>query len=83
MGDLVKLIVVKGFKNMPKVQQIAQSGHTGPDTNNGNLQQWYTRIIFDRRLLNFRGYKIPHNSLSHQSIIHRLISYKKFCNKPL
>ena len=25
---LGKLIVAKGFKNLPKVQQIAQSGHT-------------------------------------------------------
>ena len=29
MGALGKLIVVKGFKKLPKVQQIAQSGHTG------------------------------------------------------
>ena len=28
MGDLGKLIVAKDFKNLPKVQQIAQSGHT-------------------------------------------------------
>ena len=28
MGDLYKLIVAKGFKNLPKVQLIAQSGHT-------------------------------------------------------
>ena len=27
--DLGKFIVAKGFKNMPKVQKIAQSGHTG------------------------------------------------------
>ena len=26
--DLGKLIVAKGFKNLPKVQLIAQSGHT-------------------------------------------------------
>ena len=31
MGDLGKLIVAKGFKNLPKVQKIAQSGHTGYD----------------------------------------------------
>ena len=30
VGDLDKLIVAKGFKNSPKVQLIAQSGHTGP-----------------------------------------------------
>ena len=29
VGDLGKLIVSKGFKNLPKVQNIAQSGHTG------------------------------------------------------
>ena len=27
--DLGKLIVAKGFKNLPKVQKIAQSGHIG------------------------------------------------------
>ena len=29
VGDLGKLIVAKCFKKMPKVQKIAQSGHTG------------------------------------------------------
>jgi len=28
LGDLGKLIVAKGFKNLPKVQKIARSGHT-------------------------------------------------------
>ena len=28
VGDLGKLIVAKGFKRLPKVQNIAQSGHT-------------------------------------------------------
>ena len=28
MGDLGKLNGAKGFKNLPKVQEIAQSGHT-------------------------------------------------------
>ena len=27
--DWDKLIVAKGFKNLPKIQNIAQSGHTG------------------------------------------------------
>ena len=31
VGDLDKLIVTKGFKNLPKVQLIAQSGHTVSD----------------------------------------------------
>ena len=29
VGDLGKLFVAKGFKKLPKVQYIAQSGHTG------------------------------------------------------
>ena len=29
VGDLGKFIVAKGFKKLPKVQKIAQSGHTG------------------------------------------------------
>ena len=32
VGDLGKLIAVKGFKNLPKVQWIAQSGHTTCDS---------------------------------------------------
>ena len=28
--DLGKLIVAKGFKKLPKVQKIANSGHTDP-----------------------------------------------------
>ena len=29
VGDLGKLIATKGIKKLPKVQKIAQSGHTG------------------------------------------------------
>ena len=28
VGDWGKIIVPKGFKNLPKVQKIAKSGHT-------------------------------------------------------
>ena len=31
--DWGKLIVAKGFKRLPKVQNIAQSGHTGRHVN--------------------------------------------------
>ena len=31
VGDLGKLIVAKGFKWLPKVQKITQSGHTERD----------------------------------------------------
>ena len=30
LGDLGKLMVAKGFKNLPIVQKIARSGHTAP-----------------------------------------------------
>ena len=29
VGDLGKIIAAKGFEKLPKVQKIAQSGHTG------------------------------------------------------
>ena len=29
VGDLGKIIVATGFKGLPKLQKIAQSGHTG------------------------------------------------------
>ena len=35
--DWGKLIVAKGFKKMPKVQNIAQSGHTGCEMLSDNL----------------------------------------------
>ena len=31
VGDLGKIIVASGFKKFPKVQKIAQSGHTASD----------------------------------------------------
>ena len=34
-GDWGKLIVAKGFKKLPKVQNIAQSGHTTRDSKQG------------------------------------------------
>ena len=33
--DLGKLIVAKGLKKLPKVQKIAQSGHTGEGVTEG------------------------------------------------
>ena len=40
--DLGKLIVAKGFKKLPKVQKIAQSGQTGGD------QYCKTLFLLDR-----------------------------------
>ena len=33
VGDLGKLIVATGLEKLPKVQEIAQSGHTGEELN--------------------------------------------------
>ena len=41
MEDLGKLIVAKGFKNLPKVQKIAQSGHTGWGRQDCKTFLWY------------------------------------------
>ena len=35
VGDLGKIIVATSFEWLPKVQKIAQSGHTGSDTELG------------------------------------------------
>ena len=37
VGDLGKLVVAKGFKKLPKVQKIAQSGHTVARVSNERL----------------------------------------------
>ena len=37
VGDLGKLIATKGFKKLPKVQKIAQSGHTAAIGKNWNI----------------------------------------------
>ena len=54
VGDLDKLIVARGFKKLPKVQKIANSGHTAPDIglwavakNYVNIKQ--VLIVFDKR----------------------------------
>ena len=40
VGDLGKLIATKGFKKLPKVQKIAQSGHTGTVTSCRDYWEW-------------------------------------------
>ena len=37
LGHLGKLIVAKGFKRLPKVQKIAQSGNTGYKSNDASI----------------------------------------------
>ena len=59
-GDLGKLIVAKGFKKLPKVQYIAQSGHTA-------LHSEFAAIS-TRRLL-FCMEKFPVNAVPPQSTV--------------
>ena len=40
VGDLAKIIVATGFEWLPKVQKIAQSGHTGPLENLYDSTRW-------------------------------------------
>ena len=42
VGDLGKLIVAKGFKKLPKVQKIAQSGHNDKD---GQFDSIFTHLL--------------------------------------
>ena len=49
LGDLGKLIVAKGFKNLPKVQKIARSGHTGPTVHCG-IRRPLCLVWMNRRL---------------------------------
>ena len=48
--DLDKLIVAKGFKKLPKVQKIAQSGHTAAGITSlpsaSCVYGWVSYIIF-------------------------------------
>ena len=41
VGDLGQLVVAKGFKKLPKVQKIAQSGHTALHTLYSS--RWYRK----------------------------------------
>ena len=43
--DLGQLIVAKGFKNLPKVQLIAQSGHTAPNPQLGQRGAAVTMLL--------------------------------------
>ena len=52
MRDLGKLIVAKGFKKLPEVQKIAQSGHTGGNRDSRTLQtsSWCYKTYFGGNL---------------------------------
>ena len=46
--DWGKLIVAKGFKKLPKAQNIAQSGHTGPKMKLLESSEGALHILFQR-----------------------------------
>ena len=48
--DYGKLIVAKGFKKLPKVQNIAQSGHTDDEHWEINNQRACTKNLFRNQL---------------------------------
>ena len=51
VGDLGKLVVAKGFKKLPKVQKIAQSGHTVARVSNERLDTFGFRQFFDSTVI--------------------------------
>ena len=57
MGDLGKLNGAKGFKNLPKVQEIAQSGHTVPELTSISSRTFTSRQRRNRK--SFFKWAIP------------------------
>ena len=51
VGDLCKLIVAKGFKKLPKVQKIAQSGHSECNPHFSNNQFQFSQFLIQIHLL--------------------------------
>ena len=49
VGNLGKIIVATGFEWLPKVQKIAQSGHTGTDQHRCPKEDARTNLIRKRR----------------------------------
>ena len=54
VGDLGKLIVAKGFKKLPKVQQITQSGHTACHTHFPREKQRFSGTGLRGKVLRLR-----------------------------
>ena len=48
VGDLGKLIVVKGLKKLLKVKKIAQSGHTG------GMVEWQVVLQYQQKVVSSR-----------------------------
>ena len=58
VGDLGKFIVAKVFKKLPKVQKIAQSGHTDPMNERSYLQDDQPHDGFLKTISSFRLFTI-------------------------
>ena len=50
MGDLANLIVAKGFKKLPKLRKIAESGHTASMKPDDSTQVKKVRLNFDENV---------------------------------
>ena len=58
--DLGQLIVAEGFKNLPKVQKIAKSGHTAPNwtrpsVSNVNIEHTDSELGIRSRAAGLKG----------------------------
>ena len=74
VGDLGKLIFAKGFKKLPKVQKIAQSGHTA-GSNNFSLISARPK----RPMCGARSYKEKLTTL----VLNNLIGYSNIGFQPI
>ena len=67
--DWSKLIVAKGFKKLPKVQNITQSGHTG------------YKSIFGGNLLESLEFPLKSNKFGQKTVLELIfVCIKKYCN---
>ena len=64
MGDLGKLIVAKGLKKLPKVQKIAQSGHTDHYVHNFTALTPQSYYLFSNSVNKKLRRAINHHSIS-------------------
>ena len=59
-GDLGKFIVAKGFKKLPKVQKIAQSGHTELTTHKRKQNDRWSSLVKGEEMNNWMGPIVKH-----------------------
>ena len=60
VGDLGNLIVAKGFKKLPKVQQITQSSHTASLSLLASPR--VSSVVRDKRILGTSSFRLDNHS---------------------